>query len=170
MKSVLAAALLLFSTLSIAQNSVDLEKDYQQYFEGVNLADVYISDHYTSGGITHIYFQQAIDGVPITESRGSVHFKSGGSPIVTNDLLPAVGQYSVNSSRNLDEVAAIYALAQAKGYDTTVPVTTDASSESVTYRSSSISLSGIKVKPIYYVSGKQQGCIILPLMLILERS
>ena len=156
MKSVLAAALLLFSTLSIAQNSVDLEKDYQQYFEGVNLADVYISDHYTSGGITHIYFQQAIDGVPITESRGSVHFKSGGSPIVTNDLLPAVGQYSVNSSRNLDEVAAIYALAQAKGYDTTVPVTTDASSESVTYRSSSISLSGIKVKPIYYVSGKQQ--------------
>jgi len=154
MKQLFALVIVVVSFSLSAQKTVDIAKDYQQYFPDAILDDTYISDQYTSGGIHHIYFQQAINGVPIIESRGGIHYREGSKPYITNRLIPALQTYSIDKTRSLSAAAAVTVLAQNVGYDASAPLSVVEEGTSTIFSCETISISDIPVKEIYYVSSK----------------
>lgn len=38
--------------------------------------EIYVTDHYTSRGVTHTYYKESIDGIPVFNSRGAIHYKT----------------------------------------------------------------------------------------------
>jgi len=66
--------------------------------------EIYITDHYTSGGITHTYFKQSIGGVPIYNSPGAIHYKD------RSNVISKIGFYSAGKSVQITKSTSISAM------------------------------------------------------------
>jgi uncharacterized repeat protein (TIGR01451 family) len=64
------------SELSLAQDYLRSQAEAWQ-LEAADLTDYRVSDQYTSGGITHIYFLQRFRGIDIYNAQAMVHLKDG---------------------------------------------------------------------------------------------
>jgi uncharacterized repeat protein (TIGR01451 family) len=123
--------------------------------KSIVLDQVYISDHYTSQGITHTYFKQSIGGIPVFNSRGAIHYKTKDQrivkpqfvqlpkeviprPIPTVSIQEAILQTA--SKKSLDLSGDIVAINQITGED-----------KHQTFRASKISLQDIRTSLHYYV-------------------
>ncbi len=123
--------------------------DIQLHFPLETVNDVVITNQYTSRGITHIYFQQAIDGIPIWDSRGAIHRKGNDKPYINNRLLKNIEKLNVIKASGLNQIEAVVAVALRKNYDTSGSISATAEGHKV--KAQKISLTDIPVKKIYYL-------------------
>jgi len=151
---------LAFSLLSLTvfgqKEQTDLT-NYQKYFNEEKLEDIFISDEYTSQGITHIYFHQAIDGIPIINSRGAIHF--GGAltkPYISNQLLRGIDNMKVRSNRSLSAGQALLKVAQQKGYDRSGRIDSEPDVKGTKLKAPTISTSDVIARSVYFLKGKDQ--------------
>jgi len=119
--------------------------------------EIYITDHYTSGGITHTYFKQSLGGIPIYNSPGALHYKRANDVIVKVGFYPAGKSVQISKGTSISAKDAIKTAARAQGRSIKGPLevlTSEGTAEnSQTISNSSISLRDIKVKLQYlYVS------------------
>ena len=78
---------------------------------------IYITDHYTSQGITHTYFKQAIDGIPVFNSRGAVHYNDKNNVIVKQALKRNPKGIIISGTPSLSAKQALERLIENKGLD-----------------------------------------------------
>ena len=78
---------------------------------------IYITDHYTSRGITHTYFKQSIDGIPIFNSRGAIHYKDKNNVIVNQTLRRSPKGIDISGTHSLSAKQALDRLIEMKGLD-----------------------------------------------------
>ncbi len=88
----------------------------QQHYANQDIADPIISDDYVSGGIRHIYFQQAIDQIGIYGTSAGVHIKN--NEIIAADLrfLKGIEKRNIKQDFQIQALEAIVRIAQTKGY------------------------------------------------------
>lgn len=119
--------------------------------------EIYITDHYTSGGITHTYFKQSIGGVPIYNSPGAIHYKDRSNVISKIRFYSAGKSVQITKSTSILAMDAINAVARNQNRTIDGPldvVSSDLGSEKhQTISNRSISQRDIKTKLQYlYVS------------------
>jgi uncharacterized repeat protein (TIGR01451 family) len=76
---------------------------------------LYITDHYTSGGITHTYFKESIGGIPIFNSRGAIHYKDRSSVINNINFKKANKDSSTSVKAKITVFEAIDKVVSVKG-------------------------------------------------------
>ena len=145
-----------FLSISLAQTDhVEVQTVRQVLKENNIIADqIYITDHYTSQGITHTYFKQSIDGIPVFNSRGAIHYQSKeevifkpqfiqipkNTPRGTPTLSIREAILQTASKKNLDLSGEIEAISQITGED-----------KQQTFRAPKISLQEIQTSLHYFV-------------------
>ena len=146
------------ATLSYAQTDHPQIGLVQQELKKNNVVvdQVYITDHYTSGGITHIYFKQAIDGIPIYNSRGAMHYMNIDQPIVKPSFARLPKTISVSKTPTLSAVQALEGLIERKDLDTSgelvVTQPSRGAEKTQMLRASKVSLSEIKSGLEYFLT------------------
>ena len=85
--------------------------------EQVVVDEIYITDHYTSKGITHTYFKQSIGGIPIYNSRGALHYKSKNTPIVKPSFKRLGKNMEINKTPAISAKQALDRLIETKNLD-----------------------------------------------------
>ncbi|MDA9774463.1 hypothetical protein N9B82_05860, partial [Saprospiraceae bacterium] len=60
-----------------------------------DLSELLITDNYTSLGINHTYFKQAVGGIEVYNSYGAVHGRSGSMFLDGNSLIQQLSSYKV---------------------------------------------------------------------------
>lgn len=75
-----------------------------------------VSDHYTSGGVTHIYYQQAVNQIGIYGTSAAVHIKN--NEIISSNLqfLKGLEKKNIQQQFQIQALEAVARLALAKGY------------------------------------------------------
>ncbi len=136
----------------LVQNSV-LESIHPNDFEGA-----VITDNYTSQGIDHVYFSQAINSIRIHRSFAAIHGKDGKYNLVYNDLVRGLADISIDNSPAMDVIAAINAISTQKNYEqVSNPVVVTAENIPDKYTELSIpnvSESNIRARQLYYRNTK----------------
>lgn len=117
-----------------------------------DVKDVVIIDNYTSKGIHHLYFKQAIAGIPIYNTHGGIHMAEGSEKAYSNGTL--IGGLNRLNIKNGEDTAfqSISAVAAEKGYNLGKLSLDRAKSKdgNQVYVSASLSRQDIIVKPYYY--------------------
>ncbi|MDF1694434.1 MAG: M36 family metallopeptidase [Saprospiraceae bacterium] len=115
---------------------------------------LFITDHYTSGGITHTYFKESINGIPIYNSRGAIHYKDKGYVILNQSFQRKGKGLFVANKPALTAIQALDRVAATKGFDRTGEVVVLNSKSGVeqrqTIQASAMSLRDIPAKLEYY--------------------
>lgn len=81
----------------------------------ISVSQIYVTDHYTSQGITHTYFKEAIQGIPVFNSRGAVHYKDKSSSIVKTKFIKRDKSSQIFSTETISVKQAIRGVAEVKG-------------------------------------------------------
>ncbi len=123
--------------------------EIKAHFPSEDVADIIITNHYTSRGISHTYFQQAIDGIPIWNSHGAIHHKGNNKPYINNELIKDIDNLTIVKSTSLSPTEAVIAVATSKNYD--VSGSTVYVEEEHKVKAPKISQTDIFVKDIYYL-------------------
>ncbi len=116
--------------------------------------EIYVTDHYTSRGITHTYFKESIDGIPVFNSRGALHYKDKNEVIVKHSFISKAKANKIPSKPTLSVLQILDRLAEEKGYDrsgtTNVIKTEIGAVQNQTIRANKISLRDIPASLEYY--------------------
>ncbi len=106
-------------THAIAQTDHSQVQFVQNALKDKNIVadQIYITDHYTSQGITHTYFKQAINGIPVFNSRGAIHYKNKNNIIVKHALKRSSKGMDVLETPFLSAKHALERLIETKGLD-----------------------------------------------------
>ncbi len=117
--------MILFSSISHAQIDHKEVQFVQQTLTDKNIVagEIYITDHYTSKGITHTYFKQSIEGIPVYNSRGGIHYKDKNNVIVKQTFKRSPKDQNVIGKPTLTAQQALERVVQIKGLDNTGLVT-----------------------------------------------
>lgn len=75
-----------------------------------------ITDEYTSKGITHIYYQQAVQQIGVYGSSAAVHIKEGIVVSGSLNFLKGIEKRNIKNQVQVQALAAVAKLAQAKNY------------------------------------------------------
>jgi len=90
--------------------------DRNQHTYGVtatDLAHLAVTDSYTSGGLSHVYFRQELNGMVIVGTEVGVHFGRDGRVVhVAGQFTPGLAQRSAAAAPSLTAAAAAEALAR----------------------------------------------------------
>ena len=121
-----------------------------------------ITDDYVSGGIRHIYYQQAIDQIGIFGTSGSVHLKD--NKVIASNLqfLPQVEKRTIKREFQLVALQTVASIAQQKGYllSQTEILILEADDndpqKSTTVSSAGISNRTIPLKLVYWINQKEE--------------
>jgi len=141
--------------VAFSQKENNLES-IRTYFPKHNMKDVVITDQYTSQGVTHTYFQQAIGGIPVYESRGAIHeFANGSKPYTNNNLIQGLQQMSVIGSHTLTEAQAVISVANIKGYQNNSEMENFVKNDKKYIVAPETSKSDIPIRKIYFLQGKK---------------
>jgi len=79
--------------------------------------EIYITDHYTSQEITHTYFKESINGIPVYNSRGAVHYKSEDNIVANIRFQKGLDKLKVEREPKLSSKEALVILANEIGID-----------------------------------------------------
>jgi uncharacterized repeat protein (TIGR01451 family) len=127
-----------------------------------NIADreIYITDHYTSRGITHTYFKESIEGIPVFNSRGALHYQSINA-IFQQTQFKRVKKTSKSSTKpSLTALEAIDKVVLAKNLKRNAEFrqieTAKGPEKKQVISSPQISISPISVKLQYYVNESEE--------------
>lgn len=115
---------IVFLVLLVSIFSLDAQIDHPQVpfvkselqKQRVETDEIHITDHYTSQGITHIYFKESLDGIRVYNSTGAIHHK-GGTQIITK---PNFLKYSKENRLLVPKISpeqAIRNVVRASGID-----------------------------------------------------
>lgn len=123
-----------------------------------DVATMVVSDDYVSGGIRHIYFQQAIDQIGIYGTSAAVHIKDG--QIISSNLqfLPQLEKRNIQKQFQVQALEAVARLAINKGYplsqtELLILEADDASpNQATTVSNAGISNRTIPLKLVYFVN------------------
>ena len=88
----------------LQENSISVDKPY-------------ITDHYTSQGITHTYFKESINGIPVYNSRGAIHYKVPSEIILNHAFMRKLKNVNVPFIPALSAKQTLDRLATTKGFD-----------------------------------------------------
>lgn len=101
--------------LNIANTEIE-ELAEKKNYASKDIANTLISNDYTSGGIRHIYYQQAIDNVGLYGTSGAVHLK--GEEIIASNLnfLPQIEKRNIQREFQVQALEALARLAIDQGY------------------------------------------------------
>lgn len=91
--------------------------------------EIYVTDHYTSQGITHTYFKESIYGIPVYNSTGAVHEAEGFAPMLVLELKEKAKNAKVPKNANLSAKDAVEKVADRKGVEVDVVITKAMSSD-----------------------------------------
>ena len=104
---------------SFAQTDHNQIQFVQQSLKDKNVVtdQIFITDHYTSKGITHTYFKQAINGIPVFNSRGAIHYKDKNNVIVKQALRRNHKGVNISATPLLTSKQALIRLMATNGLD-----------------------------------------------------
>jgi len=116
--------LLFFSTNQLVAQDANLIIANEQLMElatemnyaVVDIAAPVISDHYTSKGITHIYYQQSVDQIGIFGTSAAVHIKNNKVFSANINFLKGVQKRAIKKQFRVQAVEALVRLAQNQNY------------------------------------------------------
>ncbi|MFT4533267.1 MAG: hypothetical protein ACJA1A_001787 [Saprospiraceae bacterium] len=116
--------------------------------------EIYVTDHYTSRGITHTYYKESINGLPVFNSRGAIHYKDKNEIITKHSFRNSKKGNAISINPTLTAFQVLDRLAEIKGYDRsgeeiTISTTKGAKQEQI-IRAEKISLRDIPVSLEYY--------------------
>jgi uncharacterized repeat protein (TIGR01451 family) len=116
--------------------------------------EIYVTDHYTSRGITHTYFKDAIGGIPIFNSRGSIHFKDINDVISKQNFRRAYKGSIPSQTPALSAIEALEYLSDLKSFDRSGAVSiveiSKSKEQKQKIRANNISLRDIQASLEYY--------------------
>ncbi|MEM9548416.1 MAG: M36 family metallopeptidase [Bacteroidota bacterium] len=164
MVRIIGSILALFMVLSIsfAQTDHSQVNFVNQALRDNNtiVDEIYITDHYTSQGITHTYFKQSLSGIPIYNSRGAIHYKNGDEIIVKPFFARMPKSIKVSSKPKLSASEALARLVSTKNLDPSGPITLIKEAEGVertqVLRASKVSLRDIESGLEYYLTADNE--------------
>ncbi|MFK7982229.1 MAG: M36 family metallopeptidase, partial [Saprospiraceae bacterium] len=101
--------------LNIANSEIEQLAEEKNY-SPTDITGTIISDDYVSGGIRHIYYQQAINNIGVYGTSGAVHLK--GDKIIASNLnfLPQADKREIQSQFQVQAIEALARLAIDQGY------------------------------------------------------
>ncbi|MFT6358552.1 MAG: putative repeat protein (TIGR01451 family) [Saprospiraceae bacterium] len=118
----LAIALLFCLPINAQQIGLDLAKSHLQQevqqgkYAPADLQNPLVTDHYTSNGITHVYFRQTLNGIEIANANASVHIVNGNVLTSNSQFLPALEKRNVQGQATLSAIDAIIKVSEQKSY------------------------------------------------------
>ena len=136
-RAVLGLLVLLSAPAVLAQSAVDSATDYLRQnaaavgLAPADLADLVVADQNVSrvSGITHIYYQQAIDGIPVYDAIVNVAVGRTGAVLAAGSrAVPNLRRAVRSDARGLGAAEAVQAAGRALG----IPVSLSGSSEPLT--------------------------------------
>ena len=101
--------------LNIANSEIEQLAEEKNY-SPTDIQGTILSDDYTSRGIRHIYYQQAIDNIGIYGTSGAVHLKEDQVIASNLNFLPQVDKRNVSSQFRVQALEALARLAIDQGY------------------------------------------------------
>jgi hypothetical protein len=158
MKKLISTIFILTSIIFIVNGQVDHpEVNFvrsQLSQSNIQSDQIYITDHYTSRGITHTYFKQSIDGIPVLNSRGAIHYKDKNDVIVKQTFRRGLKEKTISGKPALTAQQALSRIVDIKGLDNTGEILVVESPKGVIktqeIRASKISLRDIPISLEYY--------------------
>lgn len=155
---------ILFSLSIFAQSSSPeftaiIEKGLVKYnLQEDDVANLIITDNYTSLGINHVYFKQSIDGIEIFNSYGAVHGKPESLYFQGQNLLANIDQFVLDrrSPASMEELLVRIASQKSYEYKNDLQVISQEplANQKAKYESKSLSQSVIQSRLVYYLKGK----------------
>lgn len=170
MKKISIFLLLLAATWLSAQqsNPVQLAKDAlegqkanwqlnDEDLKGLLISDQYVTEH---NGVTHVYLQQTVNGIPIHNAVTSVHINNDGKAYVSkNRFYSNAAALTNGTTSTLSEGEAVSVAAKERGIAAPQLVEKSSLAErgetSVVFEPTNISNSEIKVRPTYFYDNGQ---------------
>lgn len=128
----------------------------QQDVSDIEITNTYTSEH---NKVTHIYFRQKVNGIPVFNSISSVHFTSDGQPVQVNCDFIANAQQIANTANPILDISAALVSAGQHIQMNLAPVLGKASSfgkqTSAVINDVSVSQEPIKIKQVYFYDGSR---------------
>ncbi len=103
------------ANLALAEDALT-ELAIQHQYSDKDVLKPIISDQYTSNGITHIYYQQAVDQIGIYGSSASVHIKNGAVFSSNINFIKGIEKRNIKKQFRVQALEAVAKLAIDKGY------------------------------------------------------
>lgn len=135
---------------------------------GLKERDIYITDHYTSRGITHTYFKESINGIPIYNSRGGAHYKHPSQVFLKESFIRPFKGEVPSVTPKLSAAEALTIIADVKNYDVSGRIQTTSPVKGVEQKqvlvAETISLREVPSKLEYFLDeeGKMRLVWLLP--------
>ncbi|MFN5884473.1 MAG: hypothetical protein ACK445_03955, partial [Bacteroidota bacterium] len=128
----------------------------QQDVSDIEITNTYTSEH---NKVTHIYYRQKVNGIPVFNSISSVHFTSDGQPVQVNCDFIANAQQIANTANPILDISAALVSAGQHIQMNLAPVLGKASSfgkqTSAVINDVSVSQEPIKIKQVYFYDGSR---------------
>ena len=111
-----------FQGLSAQEEALELaNQQLEKIAEELNYADrdiinPIISDHYTSRGITHIYYQQTVDNIGVFGTNASVHIKNNEVFASNLNFLRGLSKRDIQNEFQVQALETVARIALGKGY------------------------------------------------------
>ena len=150
--------IVLFPFCLFSQQNENRDLVVQEYLQSIgNSAPFNITDEYTSGGITHIYFKETINGIPVYNSLGAIHYKDENNIHGDIDFIKGLDKV-VSSLPRMNATIAVSTLAKDLGFAPNRNVQVlkeDNKKQNYSFEAKEISLQEINVSLQYYYTGKE---------------
>lgn len=88
----------------------------EQDYAAADITNPIVSDHYTSNGIIHIYFQQSVDQISVFGASASVHIKDNEVFSSNINFLKGVEKRNIKDQFQVQALEALVRLAQNQSY------------------------------------------------------
>lgn len=158
----LALPLLSFSQVSTNPEAIGMVlKNHKPSLTTQDVGELEITNLYTSehNKVTHVYFRQKVNGIPVFNSVSSAHFTPDGKPVQVNCDFVVDARQKANTTAPALDIAAALVSAGNHIQMNLAPVLGKASSfgkqTSAVINDASVSQEPIKVKQVYFYDGKQ---------------
>jgi len=137
-----------------------LEDEKFQALSKEDLNDLKIIKEYTDikTGITHVYFQQYLDGLPVYNALGSMHMKNNKMAAITSTFIDDLDGKLPTSNQNIDHNEAINKVANYLNIDniTFTPVNDRNNKNQYVFNDVSFTDKEVTVNACYVLNANQQ--------------
>jgi len=103
------------ANLTLANDQL-LELAAERNYAAADVASPVVSDHYTSNGITHIYYQQSVDQIGIFGTSAAVHIKNNEAISSNINFLKGIQKRAIKKQFQVQAAEALVRLAQNQNY------------------------------------------------------
>lgn len=137
-----------------------LKKAQQDKHAAADFQNPMVTDHYTSNGITHVYFRQTLNGIEINNANAAVHIVNGNVLTSNNQFLTGLEKRTVQNQAPLSAIDAIIKVSEQKNYPLNrgelkaIKNTDRSASKAAVYAAPSISHADIPARMVYFADEK----------------